>query len=72
MLVRIRLDFVLLIEDDVLPAPNINDLLEPGVLATIPKATAIEPNARIQIDRVERRPPKMKKRLTSSGNPSPR
>jgi hypothetical protein len=71
MLVRIRLDFIIAVDDDVLPAPNIYDLLEPGVRATIPKATAIEPQARAQISRVERRPTKRKRVTMSDDNHQP-
>lgn len=49
--IRIRLDFTVAVEGDALPHPNINDLLEPGVRATIPGATLIRPGASIQIDR---------------------
>lgn len=49
--VRVRLDFVIEVDGDVLPVINVNDFIEDGVCRMRPKATTIMPNAKINITR---------------------
>lgn len=50
--IRVTLDFILAIDGSTIPQVNINDLIEYGIVKTIPRARFIEAGARIDIRRL--------------------